>query len=174
MPSPIVLRKLTIDDLHELRALGRRTYYEAFAKDNSAEDMRLYLDEAFSETRLSREISDPNTHFYFAELAEATAGYCKINFGPAQTESIADAVELERIYVDADFQGQGVGAAMMEQAIALARAEKARYLWLGVWEKNPLAIAFYRQFGFERFGQHIYQLGTDPQLGFLFRLNLKQ
>lgn len=152
--------------------MGRSTYDEAFAQDNTAEDMQLYLDEAFSETRLSRELSNPNSSFYFAETGGVTAGYCKLNFGPAQTEPIEDAIELERIYVRAGFQGKGVGAAMMQRAITVARAEKVRYLWLGVWEKNPRAIAFYRNFGFEKFGQHIYHLGTDPQLDFLFRLEI--
>ncbi|PHI18631.1 GNAT family N-acetyltransferase [Lewinellaceae bacterium SD302] len=170
----MVLRRLNADDLPELKALGRSTYYEAFAQDNTAEDMRLYLDESFSDAKLTRELANPNSIFYFAQVDGVTAGYCKLNFGPAQTEPIEDAIELERIYVVAGFQGRGVGAAMMQRTIALARAKKVSYLWLGVWEKNPRAITFYRDFGFERFGQHIYHLGTDPQLDLMLRLKIKQ
>jgi len=36
-------------------------------------------------------------------------------------------------------------------------------VWLGVWEHNPRAIAFYRKWGFEAVGEHVFVVGTDPQ-----------
>jgi ribosomal protein S18 acetylase RimI-like enzyme len=35
--------------------------------------------------------------------------------------------------------------------------------WLGVWERNPRAISFYRKLGFMEVGDHIFPLGHDPQ-----------
>lgn len=174
MLAPIVFRELSLDDLGQLQAIGRKTYFDAFAKDNTVENMTLYLAEAFGEERLTRELQNPNSTFYFVQESgsDQIAGFCKINFGPAQSEPVEDAIELERIYVLEDAQGKGYGKAMMQKAIEMGRAAGVSYLWLGVWEKNEAAIAFYEQFGYERFGQHIYHLGNDPQLDYLMRIRL--
>ena len=36
-------------------------------------------------------------------------------------------------------------------------------LWLGVWERNPRAQAFYRTCGFAVVGTHTFVVGSDPQ-----------
>lgn len=53
----------------------------------------------------------------------------------------------------------------MERARALdaAREAGAVTLWLGVWERNPHAIAFYGKAGFVEVGAHTFVVGTDPQ-----------
>ena len=71
--------------------------------------------------------------------------------------------ELNRIYVVAELQGAGVAQALMQEAIANAAAAGADCLWLGVWEHNPKAMAFYRKFGFEVVGSHPFMLGHERQ-----------
>ncbi len=39
----------------------------------------------------------------------------------------------------------------------------AKTLWLGVWERNDRAHAFYEKCGFADVGEHIFLFGTDPQ-----------
>jgi ribosomal protein S18 acetylase RimI-like enzyme len=46
-------------------------------------------------------------------------------------------------------------------------------VWLGVWELNARAIAFYEKWGFEKFGEHVFMLGTDPQTDFMMRKKLE-
>ncbi|MDQ2855211.1 MAG: GNAT family N-acetyltransferase, partial [Acidobacteriota bacterium] len=45
-------------------------------------------------------------------------------------------------------------------------------LWLGVWEHNGRARAFYRKWKFVEFGEHIFQLGEDPQNDILMARDL--
>jgi ribosomal protein S18 acetylase RimI-like enzyme len=51
----------------------------------------------------------------------------------------------------------------MDEEKAAARARGAETLWLGVWERNDRARAFYAKCGFTGAGEHIFLFGTDPQ-----------
>ncbi|MBS1660127.1 MAG: GNAT family N-acetyltransferase, partial [Bacteroidetes bacterium] len=73
------------------------------------------------------------------------------------------AIEIVQLYADLKMIGKGVGAALMEAALDVGRAEGMDWVWLGVWEENHRAIAFYRKWGFERFGEHVFFVGLDAQ-----------
>ena len=51
----------------------------------------------------------------------------------------------------------------MAAVLSAAAQANCDHVWLGVWERNPKAIAFYRKFGFEVIGEHRFVLGRDPQ-----------
>jgi ribosomal protein S18 acetylase RimI-like enzyme len=137
--------------------------------------MKAYLEEGFSNAKLSAELDNPNSEFYFATLNNTVIGYLKINFGLAQTELKDDkALEIERIYVLQEFHGKKVGQLLYDQAIHLAKEKKADYVWLGVWEKNHRAIQFYTKNGFVEFDQHIFVLGDDEQTDIMMRLEIKE
>lgn len=173
--SNIEIRKVTTNDLEELQKISRLTFYETFASGNTEEDMNKYLDEAFSFTKLKIELSDNNSEFYFATLDNNVIGYLKLNFGQSQTELKDNkAVEIERIYVLKEYHGKGVGQLLYDQAIKISRQKNADYVWLGVWEKNPRAINFYKKNGFVEFDKHIFKLGNDEQTDLMMKLKLNQ
>ncbi|QOR75945.1 MAG: GNAT family N-acetyltransferase [Thermoflavifilum sp.] len=171
--SNIEIIKVTTNDLEELQKIGRLTFYETFASGNTEENMNKYLDEAFSFTKLTTELSDNNAEFYFATLDNKVIGYLKLNFGQSQTELQDNkAVEIERIYVLKEYHGKGVGQLLLRQAIKIARQKNAEYVWLGVWEENPRAINFYKKNGFVEFDKHIFKLGNDEQTDIMMKLKL--
>jgi len=173
--SNIEIRKVTTNDLDELQKIGRLTFYETFASGNTEENMNKYLDEAFSFTKLSTELSDNNAEFYFATIDNKVIGYLKLNFGQSQTELKDNkAVEIERIYVLKEYHGKGVGQMLYDQAIKIARQKNADYVWLGVWEENPRAINFYKKNGFVEFDKHIFKLGDDEQTDIMMKLKLNE
>ncbi len=45
--------------------------------------------------------------------------------------------------------------------MAQARAWGADMLWLGVWEHNDRALAFYARQGFREAGDHVFQIGQQ-------------
>lgn len=158
----------------ELQSLSRQTFFDAFASDNSEENMLAFLDSAFSEETLERELSDPESEFYLARQNNSLIGYLKINFGLAQTElKDSRGMEIERIYVLKEFIGKGVGKTLLKKALALAKNQKMKYVWLGVWKKNPRAIHFYEKNGFIKFGSHPFKVGEDIQTDILMRMELK-
>jgi len=72
-------------------------------------------------------------------------------------------IEIARFYVDFRWHGRGVARRMMAAAAAEAERRGAATLWLGVWEHNPRAIAFYAKCGFEDVGSHVFMVGNDAQ-----------
>lgn len=169
----INIRRVTPEDINQLQKIGRQTFSETFSVGNTEENMRKYLEEGFSKEKLSTELNDKDTEFYFAELENEVIGYLKLNSGQSQTELKDDrAVEIERIYVLKEFHGKAVGQLLYEKAMQVARQKNADYVWLGVWEENPRAINFYRKNGFAEFDKHIFKLGDDEQTDIMMKLQL--
>jgi len=170
----ITIKRASPTDVGLLQEIGRQTFSETFSADNTEENMRKYLEEGFSEDKLREELKDENSELYFAMLQDRVIGYLKLNSGDSQTELKDNkAVEIERIYVLKEFQGKKVGQMLYEKAVNVARQKNAGYLWLGVWEKNPKAIHFYKKNGFVEFDKHIFKLGEDEQTDIMMKLQLK-
>jgi ribosomal protein S18 acetylase RimI-like enzyme len=167
------IRLAKLEDLAALQTIGRKTFAETFEAGNSEENLASYLAEGFSAEKLSAELANTYSHFYFAETNGQVLGYLKVNTGEAQTENQdPSALEIERIYVLQEFHGKEVGQKLYLKALSIAHEQNAPYIWLGVWEKNPRAIRFYEKQGFVEFGEHIFQLGDDAQRDVLMKLNL--
>jgi ribosomal protein S18 acetylase RimI-like enzyme len=171
--TEININKVTLDNIDQLQKIGRQTFFETFASGNTEENMKNYLDEGFSVAKLTTQLNDNNTEFYFATLNDNIIGYLKLNFGQSQTELQDDkALEIERIYVLKDFHGKSVGQLLYDKAMQIARQKCADYVWLGVWEENPRAINFYKKNGFIEFDKHVFKLGNDEQTDIMMKLKL--
>lgn len=171
----IEIRKVTLDDIAQLQKIGRQTFQETFSASNSEENMKNYLEEGFSREKLTAELKDKNSEFYFATLDDEVIGYLKLNFGASQTELKDNkALEIERIYVSKAFHGKKVGQLLYDQAIQVAKQKDSDYVWLGVWEENPRAIHFYLKNGFVAFDKHIFKLGDDEQTDIMMKLQLNK
>jgi ribosomal protein S18 acetylase RimI-like enzyme len=169
----IEIKKATLNDIDQLQKIGRQTFQETFSESNSEENMKSYLEEGFSSEKLTTELNDNNSEFYFASLDNEVIGYLKINFGASQTElKDSKALEIERIYVSKDFHGKSVGQLLYDKAIQMAKLKNVAYVWLGVWEENPRAISFYKKNGFVEFDKHIFKLGNDEQTDIMMKLKL--
>lgn len=166
--------RVTLDEIDQLQKIGKLTFSETFASENSEEDMKEYLERGFSTEKLKSELTDQNAEFYFAQLDQNVIGYLKVNVGQSQTEmKDHNALEIERIYVLREFHGKKVGQILYDKAIELAKAKNVAYVWLGVWEQNPRAIRFYEKNGFVKFDKHVFKLGKDEQTDIMMKLELK-
>jgi len=166
----LTIDKVTQADVIQLQQISIRTFFETFSAVNSEEDMNAYLNESFSVERLIAELNNELSQFYFAALNGEVIGYLKLNLGQAQTEiKDTNALEIERIYVLQGFHGKKVGQLLYNKAIQIANEISAKYVWLGVWEKNHRAINFYQKNGFVEFDQHIFRLGADEQIDLMMK-----
>ena len=167
------IQKLTVADAVALQSISVQTFSETFTEDNTEENLAKYLADAFNITRLTEELNNPESQFYFAVLNDTVIGYLKINLGQAQTElKEANGLEIERIYVLKEFHGKGIAAALYQKAIAIACQQNCTYVWLGVWEENKRAIGFYTKNGFAEFDRHIFMVGDDAQTDIMMKLLL--
>jgi len=164
------IRAVLESELNLLRDISIQTFVDAFGSQNTASDMKLYIEESRNQLVVRQEFDDPNVILLFTESEGSIAGFMKINLKDAQSEQFElSSLELERIYVLPDFQGKGVGEQMLAFFEKTGREQGVDMIWLGVWKKNPRAISFYERHGFEIFGEHDYLLGTDLQRDFLMR-----
>lgn len=151
-------------DALALYELARRTFIDTFAEHNSEADMDLYLASTFSPSKQLREIQDPQRRIAIAWIDNAAAGFFHLlDVAPDLAVKGARPIELLRLYVDSPWHGKGVGAVLMDKSLELAREEGFQTMWLGVWEQNFRAQAFYRKYGFTVVGEHIFKLGNDEQ-----------
>lgn len=163
--SAMTIRKCSESDLELLRTIGIETFTDTFAAQNTPENMAAYLTAAYEPEKLRAELATVGTSFYLLATADGTpAGYLKLNTGHAQTEDIAaDALEVERIYIRRPYQKQGLGRYLLEFALETARRKNKQHLWLGVWEHNQNARAFYQKMGFRQVSSHVFVMGDDLQ-----------
>jgi diamine N-acetyltransferase len=165
MGEKISIQQATGDDAGLLAELGRRTFYDAFAAQNNPADLAAFLEKAYGFNQQSEELADPRSTFLIAEIDQAAVGYSKLFRGEAPTciPMQSASIEIARFYSTQEYVGRGVGAALMQASIDEALRGGFQTAWLGAWEKNPRAIAFYRKWGFEPVGSHIFVVGSDPQ-----------
>lgn len=161
----IEIRRASYSDAAALTALGKRTFIETFAQYNTSEDMEMYVAETFRPDLQLREIQDPTRRIEMAWSDGEACGFLHLKESdPQAVEWGPRPIELLRLYVDSSWHGKGVGAALMDRSIQIARDEGFQTLWLGVWERNFRAQAFYSKYGFAVLGTHEFRLGMDDQI----------
>lgn len=165
--------KVSSSDVDQLRKLSIETFVTAFSQYNTQENMNAYLSEAFTSDQLTKEINNPYSEFHFIRSNGDLAGYTKLNIHDAQTDlKDQNSLEIERVYVVEEYQSRGLGGHLLKYAIDRAHGLQREFIWLGVWERNPRAIDFYKKHGFVEFDSHPFMLGNDRQKDLLLRLDL--
>lgn len=160
----IMIRSGGATDATALSELAARTFRETFAADNRAEDMALHLAHAYGTSQQQRELVDPNITTLLVEIDGQLAGYAQLRSGVAPECVTGESpVELWRFYIAQPWHGRGVAQALMRRVEFEAYRRGGRTLWLGVWERNARAKAFYHGSGFMDVGSHAFMVGTDAQ-----------
>ena len=159
------IRRATVADAEALAQFGARTFFDTFAAANTADDMRLFLESTWHPDLQRAEILDQGLDTLLAcDSRGALAGFAQVRVAhPPAGIDVRAPVELKRFYVDTPWQGRGVARTLMTSAEQAAKARGGREFWLGVWERNERAQAFYRKCGFRKVGTQIFMVGTDPQ-----------
>jgi len=168
--NDIIIKEATSADAALIADLSRRTFYDSFAPFNTTEDMDKFMNEQFTREKLMGEVEAPGNIFLLAYCNGEVAGYARLKELPDITmPANVPAIEIARIYALETSIGKGVGSALMKRIIDIARQKNKEIIWLGVWEKNQRAIDFYKKWGFERFGEHDFVLGSDVQTDWLMK-----
>lgn len=169
----INIQKCTLSDLHMLQEISIDTFTETFSSQNSPANMNAYLESTFTLTRLEKELSDPSSEFLMVYCHHEVAGYLKVNVNDAQSERMGDdALEIERIYLKSKYQNSGLGKYLLTKAAETAIGLDKKKIWLGVWEKNEKAIAFYQKMGFVQTGTHSFYMGEEEQIDLIMSKTL--
>ena len=170
MQAGIRIRRAVEDDALALSVLAEATFRAAFAESNTASNMQLHCATYYGQALQLAEIRESSLETWVAELDRRLVAYMQLRFDAASPSFAGErSVEIQRLYVDASHHGTGLARELMAHAVARADAVGYAMLWLGVWERNARALAFYRKWGFEVVGEHIFKVGADPQRDLLMR-----
>jgi ribosomal protein S18 acetylase RimI-like enzyme len=170
MQAAIRFRRAVEDDALALSVLAEATFRAAFAESNTAANMQLHCAASYGQALQLAEIREPGRETWVAEFDGRLVAYVQLQFDAASPgTSGKGSVEIQRFYVDASHHGAGLAHQLMAHVLARADANGYSVLWLGVWERNARALAFYRKWGFEVVGEHIFKVGDDPQRDLLMR-----
>ena len=166
MSEELKIRFADESDAETLAQIAWQSFYDAFADHpkNAPDDMKAYMDEAFSVAALEADLAETDTVYFVAEIGDRMVGYAKLKQYSREDCTSGDRpIELCRLYSLNEYIGKGIGKALMLKCLEFAKEANHDFMWLGVWEYNIRAQDFYKKFGFEKCGEHVFQLGSDPQ-----------
>ena len=165
-----LIRETTFGDLPALQRVAIQTQVDTFMAYNTEANMKTYLDKAYNLESLKQELQEPGARNCLAFIDDDLAGFVRLRESTEVEHLLGkNTIEMQRLYVLHQFHGRKVGAALMRDTLAYARSKKYEWLWLGVWEKNVRAQTFYTRWGFERFSEHVFKMGDDPQTDWLLK-----
>jgi diamine N-acetyltransferase len=160
----MAIRLAHTSDAASLSQFARRTFVDTFGSQNRPEDMEIYLERTYSEARQLAELRDETVITLLSEADGVINGFAQMRRGPSPPFVTGEsAIEVVRFYVDRPWHGHGIAHALMLSVEETARSLGIGTVWLGVWERNDRAIAFYRKLGFATVGSQPFILGTDVQ-----------
>lgn len=168
----VKIRIATTHDAAMLADIGRKSFYDAFADHpkNAPEDMEIFMNQVFGADIQASELADEKTVYLIVEIDNATAGYAKLKKNTKEEMVIGDkCLEIARFYMLQEWIGRGVSAKLMQTILDYAQENAFDTVWLGVWEYNHRAQKFYSKWDFEHVGEHIFQLGNDPQTDWVWQ-----
>ena len=169
----ILIRFAGEDDAELIADISRQTFYETFSEQNSKENMDMHMAQYYATEKIAEELADPLCTFLLAYDGDRLAGYAKMNeHVKEESQNLENPIEIERIYSIKEMIGKAVGKKLMEECLDIAREKNKKEIWLGVWEYNYRAIEFYTRRGFEKFGEHNFPVGLDPQTDWLMKKSL--
>jgi len=169
-----VIRRATVGDAALLARIGADYFASTFGSQNDPSDMKVFLANTYSPEKQHAELAEQDRVTWIAESVEgAPAGYAMLKRGSTSPAITANhPVELQRFYVASTFQGRGLAQQLMSVCVEQAREWGCDALWLGVWELNPRAIAFYEKSGFSKIGRQYFMVGSDRQRDFVMARTL--
>jgi ribosomal protein S18 acetylase RimI-like enzyme len=169
-----IIRRAERDDGAALARLAERTFRDTFGSVNDPADMDAHCSRNFGSEIQLREIENPDLVTLLVEDEGELIAFAQIRLRSAiECVSAEYSSELYRLYVLSRWHGLGIAHELMKEVLDTVKRVGSDHIWLGVWERNDRALAFYRKFGFRGVGDHVFQLGRDSQRDLVMVLKVR-
>jgi ribosomal protein S18 acetylase RimI-like enzyme len=154
-----------------LSDFGRESFIDAYKETLSQKDLEAYTAGAFSKSNILDEINNSTvTYFICTDLESNLCGYSKlIPSSPPECVGSDCCIELQRLYVDERYKGQGMGKRLLMHAESKAMNKGFHSVWLRVWKGNGIAQMIYLKANYSIIGEERYQVGKDGRTVILMR-----
>jgi len=143
----ISVRKLQAKDARLLSEVALKAYSDHYLHlwyDGG----KWYINKCFKVEALDAELKEANAEFYVALYDNAPVGFLKLNIDAPVDGEDKDALELERIYLNKEATGKGIGSRLVQLTIKIARENNKELVWLKAMDTSEASIAFYKKMGF--------------------------
>lgn len=164
------LRPATPADVPALARLGTDSFVFKFGELYSTADLAAFLADYRSPAAYAATLADPAWTTQVAEREGRLLGYCTIGSvcgWPEHARGVR-AFELKQLYLAPQATGGGIGAALMDWALADAQARGADEIQLSVFSGNDGAQRFYTRHGFEKVADTTFKVGEQIDHEYLF------
>ena len=162
----ISIRRATLNDASLLSQLSTITFLDTFRGTCTDEEIEKFVVDCFSTGKIYKELQEENDFYFIAFINSIAAGYIRMKEEDSEVTEIKKyrAIELKRIYVLKEYHSKKAGAALMKFALEFADKNNYEAMFLGVWEHNERAKAFYKKWGFtDTYSTHNFPIGNTPQ-----------
>lgn len=167
------IRPILVHEIGQLKQIALKTFIDSYERLNTPSEFQKYISSAFTVEKLSAEMKNEESAYYFVLAENKIIGYLKLNIGNSQTEDFSDDyLEIERIYLDTNYHRKGIGKTLIEFALEKGKELQKTKVWLGVWDQNPKAILFYERMGFVKIGNHVFKFGNEDQVDILMEMDI--
>ncbi|WP_250634431.1 GNAT family N-acetyltransferase [Pinirhizobacter soli] len=159
--TPLTYRNSVPSDAKSLPPMARRIFVETFAHLFEPTAFAAFCDSAYGENgSMVQDLGDARILWRIAEAEGKPIGYAKLRplAAPAPNAALG-ALELQQIYVAAEWHGKGVARELLDWSVSAARQLGATELYLTVFDQNERAKAFYGKHGFSEVGRCTFTLG---------------
>jgi ribosomal protein S18 acetylase RimI-like enzyme len=149
-------------DIDTLTFLAQTTFRQKWLPIDGDVLIEQYIAENMQVQHIQEAINAQNIKFFLAFHKEVAVGYMKIVFDyiPSDFSYLGNSfIQIEKLYLLDTAQRLKLGSQLLEKALEFAQEKNYDTLWLGVWNKNHQAIAFYEKFGFEKAGDWFFKMG---------------
>jgi len=164
------VRDATAADLPAIDAIFRASFAATFGHLYQPADLAAFL-ARFTPEAWAAEFAQGHD-FRIAEDVRGPFGYCKLGPLTLPATPSGPALELRQLYLLDRGKGTGAAQALMDWAIATARARGAGELWLSVYVDNHRARRLYERYGFEDRGPYAFMVGDHADEDRMMRLAL--
>ena len=134
------IRRMLIEDTKQVQDVAKKSWnatYEGIIPNNIQEN---FLKGAYNDEMMQRRLS--HSLLLVAEAENKIAGFA--NFSPVNEQGQA---ELSAIYLYPEYQGHGIGSALLDKGIAML--ENLKEVHLDVEKDNTIGTNFYKAKGFK-------------------------
>lgn len=140
--SPLEYRKATEQDVPQIRALAERIWRACYIPMIGEAQVAYMLDWMYGEEEIRRQVL-AGVDWRMVDMAGTLVGYLALTW-----DSVKRDLELNKLYLDPSFHGQGLGQEMLAFVKERARALGGGAVKLRVNKANAAALAAYRRAGF--------------------------
>ena len=173
---PVSIREVKAEDAERLSEVATRAYLQHF-QHLWEDDGAAYSQRSFNVDELTAQLNDPGNRYYMAFVGSEPVGFLKVRPDRSlPVLNLADAYEIERIYLVREAKGKKIGKAMVQLAVDQAREMGKDVVWLKVMDSNQNTIGFYESCGFAITATETLDLPLlKPELAgmFVMKIDLK-